>query len=412
MSTRQLAIYGGEAVRQKPYPQWPVWDERELSALKETLESGRWGGNPYPGPQTKTFARRFAEFQGGNYAVAMMNGTVTLVVALQAAGIGWGDEVIVPAYTFQATGLAPILVGAIPVLVDVDPNTFCIDVEAAEAAITPRTRAIIPVHLGAQMADMDAIVAIAKKHNLIVIEDCAHAHGSRWNKQGAGTFGHFGSFSMQSSKTLTSGEGGLLLCKTEELALRATSLIECGRPFDPDKELYTLGANYRMSEFQSAILNVALERFPEQVQAREEMIDYLEEKLVEVSGVRLLKRDTRHTTRSFYRYIFNIDTEIFGADHKAVCKALLAEGIPCLTGYPAMHQYDLFNPKLSRLPVVMEYPERFDFSSMCFPVVERATNHEVIWLDERVFRDGPQGIDDAVAAISKVQLGLVSEPTH
>jgi dTDP-4-amino-4,6-dideoxygalactose transaminase len=402
----RLAIHGGTPIRQQPYPGWPVWDEHERDALITTLESGRWGGNPYPGPQTERFTQRFAEMQGGDHAVAMMNGTVTLVVALQAVGIGWGDEVIVPAYTFQATALAPILAGAVPVVVDVDPDTYCIDVDAAAGAISERTRAIIPVHLGAQMADMDALLELAEKHNLIVIEDCAHAHGARWRGRGAGSIGHFGSFSMQSSKILTAGEGGVLLCRTEELAQRATSLIDCGRPADSAGEMFSLGANYRMSEFQAAILNVALDRFPEQAAAREAMINYMDEQLVAVPGVQLLERDLRHTTRSFYRYIFKIDSQVFGAEKTRVCEALHAEGIPCLIGYPAMHQYDLFQPTLSKLPVPVVFPERFQFETMHHPVAEGAANHEAIWLDECVFRDGERGIDDVVAAVRKVRQGL------
>jgi dTDP-4-amino-4,6-dideoxygalactose transaminase len=137
----------------------------------------------------------------------MVNGTVTMEVACRATDIGWGDEVIVPAYTFQATAAAPMAAGAVPVIVDIDPDTYCIDPQAVEAAVTDRTKAIIPVHLGAQMADMDAIMAVAGRYNLIVIEDCAHAHGARWHDQGAGTIGHFGSFSLQSSKIQDSRVG-------------------------------------------------------------------------------------------------------------------------------------------------------------------------------------------------------------
>jgi len=148
---------------------------------------------------------------------------------------------------------------------------------------------------------------------------------------------------------------------------------------------------------------VALERFPEQARQRESMADYLEESLSEVPGVRLLRRDPRHTTRSFYRYIFAIDPEVFGAGHDLVCLALAAEGIPCWVGYPPMHRYDLFQPGLSRLPVPSAFPEYFDFERMRFPEAERACLREAVWLDECVFRAGRQGIDDAVAALRKIQ---------
>jgi dTDP-4-amino-4,6-dideoxygalactose transaminase len=358
--------------------------------------------SPTPAPQTAEFIRRFLALQGGEYAVAMMNGTVTMEVACRAAGIGWGDEVIVPAYTFQATAAAPMAAGAIPVVVDIDPETYCIDPKAVEAAITGQTRAIIPVHLGAQMADMDALMDIAARHNLVVIEDCAHAHGAKWRGQGAGTIGHFGSFSLQSSKILTAGEGGILICKTQELADRAASIIDCGRPHDAERQTYTMGANYRMGELHAALANVAIERFPQQAQEREEMAAYMDESLSEIPGVRVLKRDLRHTARSFYRYIFAIDPEVFGVTHDVICNALNAEGIPADDGYPPMHQYTLFQPHLSHLPVPSAFPERLRFEPGQFPESERAAVREAVWLDENVFRAGPQGVDDVVAALRKV----------
>jgi dTDP-4-amino-4,6-dideoxygalactose transaminase len=412
--TAKLAVLGGEPVRTEKYPRWPEHDERDVQAVTNVVGSGRWGGYPYPGPQTAEFARRFAEMQGGGYAVCMVNGTITMEVALRAADIGWGDEVIVPAYTFQATAAAPMSAGAIPVIVDVDPDTYCMDPSKIEAAITARTKAIIPVHLGAQMADMDAIMEIAERHKLIVIEDCAHAHGAKWRGKGAGTIGHFGSFSLQSSKILTTGEGGVLLCRTPELAARAITVIDCGRPHSVEGDhgdvdafeegvSFTMGGNYRMTELQSALGIVALERFPEQVKQREEMIGYMEECLSEVPGVRLLKRDERHTTRSFYRFIFAIDPEVFGADHEVVCALLWTEGIPCWEGYEAMNRYSLFRPGESKLPVPSAFPEKFQFEQMSFPEAERACEHEAVWLDESVFRAGQQGVDDAVAAIAKIQ---------
>lgn len=403
----KLVVLGGEPTRKEPYPEWPVHDERDVEAVTRVIKSGNWGGYPYPGPETTAFLNEFLAMQGGEYAVACVNGTVTMEIACRAAGIGWGDEVIVPAYTFQATATAPMAAGAIPVIVDIDPNTYCLDPNAVEAAITGKTRAIIPVHLGAHLADMDAILEIAERHNLIVIEDCAHAHGARWNGRGAGTMGHFGSFSMQSSKILTAGEGGMLICRTAELAQRAASITNCGRSHAPgggpeQGNQFSLGGNFRLAELQAALGRVALERFPEQAAQREAMADYADEALSEVPGVRVLPRDPRQTTRSFYRYILAIDPEVFGVEHDAVCYALDQEGIPCWVGYEAMHRYDLFQPQLSKLPVPTAFPERFQFDQMQFPEAERACEREAVWLDESVFRAGRQGVDDAVAALRKI----------
>lgn len=396
----ELAILGGPPTRTEAYPTWPVHDERDIEAVTEVVKSGNWGGYPYPGPKTSEFLRRFVELQGGGYPVAVMNGTLTMEVACRAADIGWGDEVIIPAYTFQATAAAPMAAGAIPVIVDIDPETYCISPEAIEAAITPKTRAIIPVHVGAQMADMDAIMAIAGRYNLIVIEDCAHAHGAQWRGQGAGTIGHFGSFSLQSSKILTAGEGGVLLCKTPELAARASSIINCGRPVEGQ---LTMGANYRMSELQAALGIVATERFPEQARERAEMANYLDEALSEVPGVRLLRRDPRLTRRAIYIYGFAINPDLFGLEHDIISYAMQKEGVPCGPGYEPMYRYDLFQPQLSKLPVPSAFPERFRFEQMYLPEVERASSREALYLAESVFRAGKQGIDDVVTALRKIQ---------
>jgi dTDP-4-amino-4,6-dideoxygalactose transaminase len=409
----ELAILGGSKIRTEPYPQWPVWDQRDIDAVTEVIKSGRWGGYPYPGPKTEELAKKFAEMQGGGYAVPMANGTVTMEVALRAAGVGWGDEVIIPAYTFQATASAPMAAGAIPVIVDVDPNNYCLDPKAAARAITAKTRAIIPVHLGSNMADMDEIMALAEKHNLIVIEDCAHAHGAKWNGQGAGTIAHFGSFSLQSSKTLTTGEGGILLCRTPELAAKAASIIDCGRPHalgggpeDSTME-FQVGGNFRLSEIAAALAIIGIERFPAQAKEREAMADYMDEALSEIPGIRLLKRDPRHTTRSFYRYIFAINPDEFGMEHDLLVGALNLEGIESWTGYEAMNNYTLFQPQKSKLAVPNAFPEYFDFENMELPVAERACEHEAVWLDENVFRAGQKGVDDAITAIKKIQKNAV-----
>lgn len=405
----ELAILGGAKTRSGAYPAWPVWDERDIEAVTEVIKSGRWGGYPYPGPKTAELARKFAQLQGGGYAVPMANGTVTMEVALRAAGVGWGDEVIVPAYTFQATASAPMAAGAIPVIVDVDPESYCLDPEAAERAITPRTRAMIPVHLGSNMADMDAIMALAEKYDLIVVEDSAHAHGAKWNGRGAGTIGHFGSFSLQSSKILSTGEGGILLCRTPELAAKAASIIDCGRPHalggGPEDESmeYQTGGNFRLSEVMAALALAGIERFPAQAREREEMAAYMDEALSEVQGVRVLRRDPRHTTRSFYRYVFAIQPEVFGVEHDLLCAALEAEGVDCWVGYEAMHNYSLFQPQKSKLAVPNAFPEYFKFEEMQLPEAARACEHEAVWLDENIFRAGRQGVEDAVRAIRKIQ---------
>jgi dTDP-4-amino-4,6-dideoxygalactose transaminase len=399
-----LALNGGTPVRPERYPEWPVWDQREIDAVTAVVRSGRWGGYPEPGPHAAAFARAFAEYHGAKHGICMANGTITLVVSLRAAGISLGDEVIVPGYTFAATALAPMEAGAIPVIVDIDPENYCIDPKAVEAAITPRTRAIMPVHLGALVADMDAIMGIANRHNLVVVEDCAHAHGAQWRGRGVGAIGHLGSFSMQSSKILTSGEGGIVLTNNDTLAETCHSLIDCGRPKDAARQNYTFGANYRLSELQAAMLEVGLQRLPEQTRLREENAAYLDEALSELEGVRVLRRDERITRRACYEYIFGIEPQAFGgASKERLLDALHAEGIPVQGGYDAMNNYDIFRPTPQNHPVAKLFPERFDFGALRLPVAERAAASEAVWLNQRALLGDRAGVDHVVEALRKVQ---------
>ncbi len=401
---KELAISGGTPVRSSAYPAWPSGDDREIEAVTDVIRNGEWGGFPEPGRYGGRFEAAFAAYQGAAHGILMSNGTITMEVALKALGIGWGDEVIIPALTFAATAYAPIAAGALPVIVDVSPDTWCIDPDLVEAAVTPATKAIMPVHLGHQMADMDRIMAIAAKHGLAVVEDCAHAHGQQWQGKGAGCIGDFGSFSHQSSKILTAGEGGSLLTSDDDLARRAHSLIDCGRAKDPDEKEYTFGANYRLGELHAALLVVAMERFPAQQAQRADAGTLFEGLVAQVPGVRVMPVDARVTRWSFYNYIIAIDPDAFaGRTNEIVCAALEAEGIPAEVQYPSMNRYELFQPSLSRLPVCVEFADRLDPQRMSFPVAEAAGQRESVYFMENVFRDGTKGIEDAVEAVAKVQ---------
>jgi dTDP-4-amino-4,6-dideoxygalactose transaminase len=404
MTMTELAIRGGSPVRPEGFPAWPVWDEREIQAVTEVVRSGNWGGFPEPGPKAAEFEAKFAAYQGADFGVLMANGTVTMEVALKALGIGWGDEVILPALTFAATAYAPMAAGALPVIVDVTPETWTIDPALVEAAITPRTKAVIPVHLGHQMADMDRLTEIARARGLTIVEDCAHAHGQRWNGKGAGCIGEFGSFSHQSSKILTGGEGGTLLTNDEHLARRAHSIVDCGRAKDPEEKDYTFGANYRLGELHAALLVTQMDRFEDQRVQREEAARVFEELVPQVPGVRIMPHDPRITRWSFYNYIFAIDPDAFaGATNWVVAAALEAEGVPAEVQYPPMSRYELFQPSLSRLPVAVEFAERLDPSKMSFPMAEAAGLRESIYLQENALRAGRQGIEAIVEALAKVQ---------
>src|SRR3990170_4851172 len=203
--SERLAIDGGPPVRSRPFPSWPVHDEREVEALREVVESGNWGGFPSPNVKAAQFAEAFASHQTARFGICTSSGTTAIEVALKAAGLRAGDEVIIPALTFVATAAAPLYKGAVPIFADVEPDTWCLDPAQVERAITERTKAVLPVHLGSRMADMDRIAEIARPRGLRVIEDCAHMHGGRWRDKGAGTLGDLGAFSFQNSKLMTAG---------------------------------------------------------------------------------------------------------------------------------------------------------------------------------------------------------------
>jgi dTDP-4-amino-4,6-dideoxygalactose transaminase len=337
----------------------------------------------------------------------MMNGTITLKLALEALGIGWRDEVILPAITFSATYYACIAAGVVPVPVDVDEDRVAIDCDQIEAAVTERTRAIIPVHLGQHMADMDRVMEIARRHDLAVVEDAAHAHGQQWRGQGAGCIGDFGSFSHQSTKTLNAGEGGSLLTNDETLSLRALSLTDCGRAKGSEEdEAFTYSGNFRLGELHAALLSTQLNKFEEQRRAREEAMRHFEEIASDIPGMNVLVPDERLTRRSCYQYIVSFDPEAFGgAEGRDVCDALSAEGIPCWPGFPSITDYELFKPSLSRLPVAVEFAERVDPANMRFPVADALTRR-MVWMEHVAFLDGPKGVEDIADALRKVQANV------
>jgi dTDP-4-amino-4,6-dideoxygalactose transaminase len=232
----KLAITGGEPIRKKHFDPWPVYTEAERSALEDVLTNRNWGGQPFPGQHATAFAKKFAEFHTAKYAQCVNTGTVAIQAALKAIDIQPGDEVLVPAYTWEGTVGPVLLVNAVPVFVDVDPETYCIDTKLIEQAITSKTRAILPVHLGMRFADLDVIMSIAQKHNLKVVEDCAHVHGGMWRGQGAGSIGDLGAFSFQSSKLMTCGEGGGRHYQQPGI-LRARSVIHQRWASEPDRQV-------------------------------------------------------------------------------------------------------------------------------------------------------------------------------
>ncbi len=350
-----MAISGGTKAFDSEIHKIPAWPPTYPETEKLLLEIYRSHSWSFNGKYEREFDRLFAEYHNAKYGIFMVNGTVTLQAALEALGVGVGDEVIVPAHTWMATGLAPVYVGATPVIVDIEPDTLCMDPRAFEAAITPRTKAVIPVHLFGSMADLDAICSIAAKHNIFVVEDCAHAHGAKWDGKGAGSIGSIGSFSFQQSKLMTSGEGGCCLTSDEKLFEKLDRIKHIGYPRNVKQgckaeppEPGLLCFNYRATEFQAAILLGQLEHLKDDTAYREANAEYLRKRIDALPGIRMQARGRKATQQSFYMFSFalQLDELHTGVDRMQIVEALDAEGIRPGVGWSGgvpMFKQDLWN---------------------------------------------------------------------
>jgi len=334
-----LAIRGGARLRTRPFSPWPMASDSDKERLARVLESEIWGGE---GPFAREFERKFAARHNAADGVALTNGTVSLLLCLRAIGIKPGDEVIVPALTWIGTATSVVDANAVPVMVDVDPRTYCIDTNAVRAAITPRTVAIIPVHLYSCMADMDALRAIAEIHSLAIIEDCAHAHGAGFRGKGAGSLGTFGSFSFQTSKPMSAGEGGIVIGQDKALLDKVYSQRNCGR-YGPDRGTPIFAGNHRMTEWQAAVLLGQLEHLDRRAQHRERAIRRLREKLSTLSGISILADQPHVTQRPMYRLAFHYDQRQTSIPLWAFIEAVRAEGIPIEPTYRPVYANPLWH---------------------------------------------------------------------
>jgi len=358
------------------WPRWPQSDERTSRAIEEVISSGRWAiSGPHTGEKTQEqlFAERFAAYNNSPHCITLDHGTSALIAALEALDIGYGDEVIVPGLAWVAPVIAVLSVNAIPVCVDIDAYTLCIDPNAINEAINERTRAIIPIHMYGCMANMDLINAIATRNELVVIEDAAHSHGAEWHGQRAGTLGDIGVFSMQQGKPLTCGEGGAALTKDHVLKERIeNSSWNARRRLSPNvclagnmqliNGLHRFGTNRCISEFQAAILLEQLERLDAQIDQRNRAAAWLDSQLTNIPGISIVQPPAQITRRSYYGYVFRIEEENFGiAAHSAIAhlQRLLGMGDFLLHApYPAMNENPLCVPHPVRhaLPIYNNNP--------------------------------------------------------
>ncbi len=390
----RLAIEGGAPVRERPFPSWPVWGDEERAAVTAVIDSGQWG--ELTGSRVQAFEDRFAALQDARHGLAVPNGTQALEVALQALGVGAGDEVITSAYTFIATISAMFAVGARPVCVDIDHATNLVDPTAIEAAITSRTKAIVPVHIGGQPCDLDAIVEIGRRHGIPVLEDAAQAVGASWRGTKVGAIGDIGTFSFQETKNLSGGEGGALVTNRDDLQEIAWSVHNSGRGYESGAfDFERMGGNYRMPELTAALLLAQMDRLPAQMETRDRSAAVITDGLAEVPGFEPTVADERVTRHAWHLYQIRYDgSRLGGRSREEVVAALAAEGIPASGGYIP----------LTHIPSIRTaMGERFGASAVNeLPDVPWAAEagRNTIWLMQTVLLDADP--EDVVAAFAKV----------
>lgn len=399
------ALLGGTPVRTAPFPSWPVQDRHEEDALVSTLKSGRWGR--LGGSQVKAFETQYAKVTGTQHCVATANGTSALVTALAAMGVGAGQEVIVPPYTFVATINAVLMLNALPVFVDTDIETFQIDATKIAAAMTPDTTLILPVHLGGSVADMDAIMATANARGAQVLEDACQSHLAQWKGRHVGSIGRAGCFSFQASKNLNSGEGGAVITSDAQLAARAYAFHNNGRPDTGADFAYgQTGLNLRLTEFQGALLLAQMTRLEAQARRRETNAAYLSRELAQIPGIAPAKMYPGVTRNAYHLYMFRYEAAQFGGlTRAAFLKALKAEGVPASSGYSPLNT----EPFLANTFAGTAYQRIYGAARLKRWAEQNRTPQndrlceEAVWLTQTMLIGPREDMDHIVAAVRKIQ---------
>ena len=397
--SRNLAVSGGTPLFKKNEYQaaiWPPVREATADKIRELYLSRAWSFNS---PTEQAFENEFSSYHGAKYGIMMSNGTVTLECALAALGVGPGDEVIVPDLTWIATAMSVRYVGATCVFADIEKTTACLDPDSFERLITPRTKAVIPVHLYGGMADLDKILAIAQKHNIAVIEDCAHMQGGKWNGRGCGSWGAIGSFSFQQSKTLAAGEAGICITSDEKLAERLYRAKHIGYSrYDKQGQAGTpppqdlVCHNYRGLAIQAQILRDQLTELPDFNRRHNEFRNILEQEIKDIPGVRLQSRGRLASPQGYYALGLIFEGDGFEKiPLLKICQALGEEGIPGVSrSYGRVCKHLLFNMK----------PEDYRIDPEGCPNSELLTAHMTQFMHCSMYY--PESATKMAAAIRKV----------
>jgi dTDP-4-amino-4,6-dideoxygalactose transaminase len=407
---RTPAVLGGSPVRTKAWPDWPIWNkETDEKLVVDDLRSGIWSRASL----VTQFEKEWGAFVGTKRCLTVVNGTNALITALIQMGIGGGDEVIVPPYTFIATVAAVLATGAMPVFVDTDVATWQIDAGKIEAKITSKTRAILPVHILGLPADMVRIMAIAKKHDLVVIEDACQAHGAEIGHQRVGSFGHAGCFSFQNSKNLAIGEGGAITSNDEAFMDKCYSYHNYGNPYGSvvgqvNAGTLIAGNKLRLTEYQAAIGLGQLKRLPAETETRNANAAYLRERISTIPGVIPYTLTENVTKAAFHLFPFRYEKEGFkGLSRAAFLKAMNAEGIPCSEGYAPLNKM----PYLSSAFESKNYKKMYTAAELDMgafnerndcPLNDKLCNEEAVWFYQSMLLGSRADMDDIVNAIEKI----------
>jgi dTDP-4-amino-4,6-dideoxygalactose transaminase len=403
---KKLAIFGGNPVRSKPFPSWPRITKNIKDNLFSTLENDGWGVGS---DAVKNFEEKYAKFHDAKYAISTSSGTTALWVSLKAAGVKAGDEVILPPYTFIATGSSILMANAIPVFVDVDPDTFNMDPSKIEAAITDKTKVIMPVHIAGNPADMEAIMKIANKHNINVIEDAAQAHGAEWDGVKVGALGAAGIFSFQTSKNMSAGEGGIIISNDDDLMAACFSYANCGRVHGGEwYEHQHLGGNFRLNSMAASMLSTQLETLENDMVLRDKNRKILDDAISQIDGLNITKMYPKATRSANHLYLLRYNKVKFnGIPRDKFFKAMQAEGVYTYGGYVPLNREKLFT-----LVDTKEYPwlEGIDYKEMNFPITEKLCTEEAVWLKQNHLLGTQEDTNDIIMAFKKVTTAMKEEP--
>jgi len=401
----KLAIFGGTPVRSKPFPSWPNFNNNLKEELLNTMENDGWGVGSNI---IKNFEEKFSKYHDAKFGLSTSSGTTALWVTLKAAGVKAGDEVILPPYTFIATGSSILMANAIPVFVDVDPETFNMDPSKIEAAITEKTKVIMPVHIGGNPADMDAILAIAKKHDIVVIEDAAQAHGAEWGGTKVGAIGIGGIFSFQTSKNLTAGEGGAIVSNDKKFIDACFSYANCGRVRGGEwYEHQHLGGNFRLNSMAASILSAQLDTLESDMQLRDENRNKLDDAISQIDGLTNTKMYPKATRTANHLYLLRYDKNKFNGIHRdKFFKAMQTEGVYTYGGYSPLYREKLFAVDSKEYP----WLEGINYKDMNFPVTEKLCTEEAVWLKQNHLLGTDDDTKDIIDAFVKVTTVMKKQP--